>query len=340
MSVRSFGRDPAGDEVVEVTLAGEGIEARIINWGCVLRDLRVPGRGGPRSVVLGLNTLDDYIRFSPNFGAVVGRYANRIGHSHFRLGGREVDLVPNENGNELHGGPCGFGRRSWSLVSHDPRRAHFALVSEDGDMGYPGRLVAFATYEIIPDAALRFTLQAITDRPTPVNLTVHGYYNLDGSADARDHLLTLASDFFLPTKPDLIPTGAIAPVAGTPYDFRTARRVRRPGAGPGYDTHFVIRRDRSPEPTLSHAATLVSPTSGIGMELWTSEPGIQVYDAHQVDVPVPGLDGARYGPFAGIALEPQRFPDAPNHAHFPPCTLEPGIVSKQTSEIRFVLTDG
>lgn len=340
MSVRTFGTF-RGTEILDITLAADGIEARIITWGAVLRDLVVPARGGGRRhVLLGLNTLDDYVRHSPDFGAVVGRYANRIGDARFRLGGREVDVVANENGNELHGGPDGFGRRPWALVAHDARRAHLALVSEDGDMGSPGRLFAFATYEIVAPATLRFTLQAIAEEPTPVNMTVHGYYNLDGSADARDHRLEIASDLYLPTDAGLIPTGEVSRIAGTPFDFRTARPVRPREPGVLYDVNYVLRRERTPEPTLARAATLASDRSGIAMELWTTEPGLQLYDGHKVDVPVPGLGGARYGACAGIALEPQRFPDAPNHAHFPPCTLPPGEVSRQMTELRFVLTDG
>lgn len=335
MSLRAFGRD-RGREIVEVTLAAGAIEARIISWGAVLRDLvlRTPD-GSRRRLVLGLDRIEDYVRHSPDFGAVVGRYANRIGDARFRLDGAEIALVPNENGNELHGGPEGFGRRVWSLVSHDARRAHLALVSEDGEMGYPGRLHAFATYELSEPATLRISLQAFADEPTPVNLTSHGYWNLDGAADARDHRLWIASDLVLVTDAELIPTGEIAAVAGTPLDFRRERPIRPGAAGPSYDLTYVLRRERAAQPVLVHAATLSSPVSGIAMELWTTEIGLQLYDGRKVDVPVPGHDGARYGPHAGIALEPQRFPDAPNHAHFPGCTLPVGEVSRQVTELRF-----
>ncbi len=333
MSVRPFGRID-GVDVQEVTLASDGCEARIITWGAVLRDLVVPTRAGPRHVVLGLDTLEHYVAHSPSFGAVVGRYANRIGKARFRLGGREVDLLPNEGGNALHGGPVGFARRPWVLVAHDARRAHLALLSEDGDMGYPGRLAAFATYEFTGPATLKMTLEAFADRPTPVNLTVHNYYSLDGLPDARDHALTLAADLFLPTDAGWVPTGEVATVAGTPLDFREPRPIR--SVGRDLDVPYVLRRDRSPDPALAHAATLASASGDLAMELWTSEPGLQVYDGHKIDIPVPGLGGADYGRCAGIALEPQRFPDAPNHAHFPPCTLLPGEVSRQMTELRFL----
>jgi aldose 1-epimerase len=332
MSVRSFGRTDEA-EILEIAIASDGgAEARIITWGAALRDLVVQGPAGPQRVVLGLDTLDHYVRHSPFFGAVVGRYANRIGDARFRLGGREVDLVPNENGNELHGGPASFGRRPWSLLGHDSRRVHLGLVSEDGEGGFPGRLFALATYEFVAAATLRVTLQAISDRATPVNLTLHGYYNLDGSDDARDHRLLVSADFWTPVDEELIPTGAIAPVAGTRLDFREARPVRSDPYS-DLDGNFVLRRN--PPEGLAHAATLASDRSGLAMQLWTTEPGLQVYDGHLIRVPVPGLGGLRLQPYSGIALEPQRFPDAPNHAHFPNSIVEPGQVSRQISELKF-----
>ena len=335
MTVRSFGR--LGEtEIVEVTLATDaGAEARIITWGAVLRDLLVPCGGRPQRVVLGLETLEHYIAHSPYFGAVVGRYANRIGRAHYRLGGRDVGLTPNENRNELHGGPAGFGRKAWSLLAHDRRSAHLALVSENGDMGFPGRLFATASYELLEPATLRITLQAFADEATPVNLTNHSYYNLDGSNDIRNHRLTVSAALMTPTDAEQIPTGEIASVAGTPFDFRSGRAIR---TGPDYDNldiNFVLARERSMTLELAHAATLASDRSGLALELWTSEPGLQVYDGHLIDIPVPGTGGTTLRPYSGMALEPQRFPDAPNHAHFSPCIIRPGEVSRQVSEVRF-----
>lgn len=335
MTIRPYGRYRDQD-VGEVTIASEaGAVATIIGWGAVLRDLVVPGRSGPQRVVLGLQTLDDYVRCSANFGAVIGRYANRIGQARFRLDGREIDLVPNENGNELHGGPDGFGRRAWTIVGHDARRVHLALVSEEGDMGYPGRLFATATYEMLEPATLRITLQAICDRPTPVNLTTHSYYNLDGSPDVRDHCLQVSADFFTPVDVELIPTGEIASVEGTRFDFRTARAIRTGPDYEDYDANLIISRDAGSD--LAHAATLSSDLSGITLDLWTTEPGVQVYDGHLIDVPVAGLGGRALHPYAGLPLEPQRFPDAPNRSHFLSTLLSPGHVSRQVSEIRFTL---
>lgn len=331
---RPFGRLGETD-IAEVTLRAHGIEARIITWGAVLRDLVVAGPEGPRHVVLGLETIEDYVRHSPSFGAIVGRCANRIAGGRFPLDGREVQVETNEGPNTLHGGPTGFGKRLWTLLAADDRRVHLGLVSEDGEGGWPGRVVATATYEIAAPATLRLILQASTDAPTPLNLSTHGYYNLDGSADVRDHVLQVAADFVTPTGAGDIPTGAIAPVAGTPYDFREPRPIRPAGAPQDYDMNFVLRRPAAPGPLLARAATLASPAGGLRMELWTTEPGLQVYDGYKVDVPVPGLGGRRYGRNAGLALEPQRFPDAPNHGHFPPTILRPGEVSRQVTELRF-----
>lgn len=336
MSLRVFGR-LEGREVPEVTIAAGGIEARIIGWGAVLRDLVVPDRAGRRRhAVLGLNTIEDYVAYSPSFGAVVGRYANRIGSARFPLGGREVRLIPNEGPNTLHGGPDGFGRRVWSLAGHDATRAHLTLTSEDGDGGWPGRVHAVATYEIAPPDTLRMILQAFSEASTPLNLTVHNYFNLDGSPDARSHLLQVAADQVLAVDAGQVPTGAISSLDNSPYDFRTLRTVRE-APDRNLDATYVLKR--AIEQDLSPIATLISPVSGIRMEVWTSEPGLQVYDGHKIGIPVPGLDERPYGPCAGIALETQRFPDGPNHPHFPPSLLVPGQVSRQVTELRFGIAD-
>jgi aldose 1-epimerase len=286
-------------------------------------------------VVLGLHSIEDYVAHSPYFGAIVGRYANRIGHAQFTLGGETFKLDANEGRNQLHGGSRGFGTRLWSIVDRTPASVTLALVSEDGDMGYPGRLIATCTYALIEDFTLRIVLEATTDRPTPVNLTTHSYYNLDGSPDISSHHLMIAADYVTPTHADLIPTGEIKSVAGTAYDFLIQRPIGAAQLLQGrvnYDINYVLQGAAG---ELRRAATLKSFNNGLEMALWTTEPGVQFYDGHLLDVPVPGLGGAHYGPHAGLCLEPQRFPDGPNKAHFPPCILEPGAVSRQISELRF-----
>ncbi len=330
MTVERFG-SVEGQDVLQVTLTGpDGMEMKVLTWGAVVRDLSVPSAGGPQRVVLGLNSVEDYIAHSPYFGAIVGRHANRIGRARFTLNGETHILDANEGENQLHGGTMGFGTRLWSMVDHTPSSLTLSLVSEDGDMGYPGRLFATCTYTLLP-SSLRIELEAICDRPTPVNLTTHGYFNLDGSPDISSHELMIAGDYITPTRPDLIPTGEITAVAGTDYDF-TAPRPIHGAQHTLYDTNFVLR---GPYGELRHAATLASPKNGLSMELWTTEPGVQFYDGHLLDMPVQGLSGVRYGRHGGLCLEPQRFPDSPNNAHFPASILVPGQVSRQISELRF-----
>jgi aldose 1-epimerase len=331
MPIERFG-SVDGTDVLQVTLTGpDGIEMRVLTWGAVVRDLIVPSSSGPQRVVLGLNSVEDYIAHSPYFGAIVGRYANRIGNARFTLSGETHRLDANEGENQLHGGSMGFGTRLWSVIDHTSSSVTLSLVSEDGDMGYPGRLVATCTYSLLADATVRIALEAISDQPTPVNLTTHGYFNLDGSSDILSHHLMIAGDHITPTQPDLIPTGEIRSVADTSYDFRTMRPI---GAEPYvlYDVNYVLR---GPYEGLHHAATLKSPKNGLQMELWTTEPGVQFYDGHLIDMPASGLDGTPYVRHGGLCLEPQRFPDGPNKAHFPPSLLIPGQVSRQVSELRF-----
>jgi aldose 1-epimerase len=341
MAVTRFGTLDEG-EVLEITLASQaGAELRIISWGAVLRDLVVPAPQGPQRVVLGLRRIEDYVASSPYFGAVVGRYANRIGQARFALGGRTYRLDANEKGRQqLHGGSRGFGTRLWTLVDHSSTRATLTLVSDHGDMGYPGRLIATCTYVLLEPATLRVILEATCDEPTPVNLTTHSYFNLDGSPDICAHHLMIAGDFITPTDPDLIPTGEIKRVAGTPYDFRCVRPIGAAQLLQGrtsYDINYVLRGNGG---RLAHAATLASRQSHVQMELWTTEPGLQFYDGHLLDMTVPGLARVPYSARAGLCLEPQRFPDGPNVAHFPPpCILEPGLVSRQVSEFRFTVAE-
>jgi aldose 1-epimerase len=322
--------------IEEVALRnGTGAEARIVSRGAILRDLVVPGPRGPQRVVLGLENPDDYGTHARYMGAIVGRYGNRIGHGRFTLDGETFQLDLNENGRQhLHGGREGFGQRLWTIADRTPDSVTLVLVSADGDMGYPGRLVATCTYSLLAPATLRIVLEATCDRATPVNLTTHAYFNLDGGGDILDHALEIAADHVTPTDADLIPTGEVRRVAGTPYDFRKPRPIRaaKHGAGVEYDINYVLL---GPRGALHRAATLSSAKSGVRMELWTTEPGVQFYGGQLLDVPVPGLGGTRYGRYGGLCLEPQRFPDGPNKPHFPPCILRPGEISRQMSEVRF-----
>ena len=330
---RTFGQLPEGGTVEEVTIAAGALTARVLTLGAIVRDLRIEGVDHP--LVLGFDDLDGYLRHSPYFGAVVGRCANRIGKARFTLDGREYRLAANEGDTQLHGGPEGFGRRNWRLVDHGLESVTLALESPDGDQGYPGRVEATCRYVVEAPATLRFEAEASCDAPTVVNLAQHSYFNLDGSADILDHAVRIDADAYTPTGPDLIPTGEIRPVEGTDYDRRVLAPIRRVRDGTRvlYDTNFVVAGGRSPEPR--HQVRLEAPGGGIALDVWSTEPGVQFYDGSYLDVPVPGLDGRRYGINGGCCFEPQLYPDAPNHPGFPSAVLRPGETYRQVTRFAF-----
>ncbi|HEY8383225.1 MAG TPA: aldose epimerase family protein [Microvirga sp.] len=343
MTPRPFGSHN-GRDVQEVTIrSAAGAEAKVITYGAVVRDLLVPSRTGSQRVVNGLNAIEDYAKYSPHFGAIAGRYANRIRGGRFAIDGEGHQLPLNqENKHSLHGGGNGLGKQVWQLGAFGEDFVTLTHVSPDGEAGYPGTLATTCTYRLV-GSTLRVELSATADKATPVNLCHHSYFNLDGSETILDHTLEVAADFVTTVDPDLIPTGEIRAVEGTPFDFRQPRPVRlqkADGSRFWYDNNWVLRRDRLEASgiehlPLAHAATFASPKSGVSMQVWTTEPGIQVYDGFKTNVPVEGLDGARYGANSGLCLEPQHFPDSPNRAHFPDTILRPGAVYRQVTEYRF-----
>jgi len=231
-----------GVAIQQVTLTSlAGARAVILSWGAVVRDLIVPSPSGPQRVVLGLNSIEDYQAHSPYFGAVAGRFANRIAGGRFTLDGKTHDLLRNERGiTTLHGGPHGFGTRVWSIKEHSRNSVTLTLHSGDGDQGFPGALEATCVYTLVEPATLRVELTATTDAATVVNLTNHSYFNLDGSADILDHEVTILADDRTPNDADSIPTGEIAPVDGTPYDFGRPRSVRHPSGRPMISTTCCV----------------------------------------------------------------------------------------------------
>ncbi|MDE3175788.1 MAG: galactose mutarotase [Pseudomonadota bacterium] len=335
MTAKVFGR--IGDTpVLEAEIGSKaGARAKILTYGAVLRDLLIPVGGGLQRVTLGLNSVEDYVEHSPSFGAVPGRFANRIAHGRFAIDGVAYTLDRKAGAEHtLHGGSKGFGRRIWKLGEHSAEAVELSLVSDDGDMGFPGQMRATCRYSFVEPATLRVELKATSDKPTLVNLTQHAYFNLDGSPDILDHQLELGCDFYTPSDALLIPTGEIRAVAGTGYDFRAARPIRNP-QGVTYDTNFVVSRALGAD-GLAFVARLKSPRNGLALELHSSEPGVQVYDAATLNCPVPGLDGARYGAHAGLCLEPQAFPDSPNRRHFTDTVLRPDQEYSHVSEFRFL----
>ncbi|QKG20786.1 aldose epimerase family protein [Actinomadura verrucosospora] len=311
----AFGFTPAGEKVERHVLDNGTLRAAVLTYGATLQRLRV---ADGTDVVLGLGTLKDYLHRSRYFGAVVGRYGNRIARGRFTLDGREHRLAANDGEHALHGGVRGFDKRVWRTESAGPEAVELSLVSPDGEEGYPGELTARVRYVLDGDA-LRLEYRATTDAPTVVNLTNHSYFNLAGSGDVRRHVVAIEADRYLPVDGEKIPTGEPAPVAGTPFDFTVPTRVdaRRDGR---YDHCFVLRG----------GARVTDPASGRSMEVATTEPGVQFYTGHMLDgVATP------FGPFAGLCLETQRFPDAPNRPAFPSAVLRPGEERVSVTTYRF-----
>ncbi|ADZ72096.1 aldose epimerase family protein [Polymorphum gilvum] len=331
--IRSFGTMDDGTVVEEIRLRADRLEAKILTFGATVRDLRLGGR----PLVLGFDSLADYIAHGQHFGSIAGRCANRIAGGRFSLDGTDYQLSRNlPGGDHLHGGVTGFGTRVWTIKETRAESVLLGLVSPDGEEGYPGRVEVFCRYTLTQAGALVVELTGTTDRPTLLNLAHHSYFNLDESADILDHRLHIVADRYLPMSPAALPAGEVAEVAGTPFDFRNARPVRMlfdDGARVIYDHNFCLADAPRAEPHL--AAVLEGPRSGIAMDLWTTEPGLQLYDAYKLDLPYQGLDGRRYGPNAGLCLEPQRWPDSPNHPDFAGAVLRPGETYRQVTEFRF-----
>ncbi len=329
---RIFGFLPDGQPVEAVTIGAGSLRADIMSWGAVLRDLRLEGPDWP--LVLGFETLDDYLRHSRFFGATAGRYANRIAEGRFELDGRTYQLERNFlDRHHLHGGSTSYGTRPWTIEAVSETSLTLGLVSPDGEGGFPGEVRATCTFETEAPATLVIRYEARTSAPTILNLAHHGYFNLDGSPDILSHRLQIDAETYLPVDETLIPTGEIRPVDGTPFDFRRLRPIRdRLAPVTLYDHNFCLAGEPSADPR--RCATLRG-EKGLAMQVATTEPGLQFYDAATLDVPVPGLGGRRYGSHAGLCLEPQRWPDSPNRPDFTDATLRPGEVYRQVSVFEF-----
>lgn len=321
--------DACGEPVHAFVLrSASGLEARILEFGATLQSLRLPVAGQVRELVLGFADFADYRTRSPYFGATVGRYANRIAHGRFMLDGKCFELSRNQAGRHtLHGGADNLAFRVWrgELLPEGDGVA-LAIHSPDGDQGFPGDLDVIVTYRL-EALALTITLEARSDAPTPVNLTHHSYWNLDGGGTIDGHELQLEADFYLPVDADTVPTGEILAVAGTPFDFRSRRRLDALGE-PCFDHCFAIRGRG-----LRRAAELISADGRVRMELFTDQPGVQLYTGFKLDVTA--SDGRRFGPRRGLCLEAQNFPDAPNRSHFPDPFLRPGAIYRHVIAHRF-----
>ncbi|MEV2265244.1 aldose epimerase family protein [Nonomuraea africana] len=314
-----FGSTPAGETVDRHVLSNGRMRASILTLGAIVQSIELPDG---TDVVLGLPTVADYLERSRYFGAVVGRYGNRIANGRFTLDGVTYQLALNNNGHSLHGGERGFDKRIWRAEPDGERAVVLTYVSKDGEEGYPGTLTVSVTYTLTDRDELRIDYRARTDAPTVLNLTNHSYFNLARPADVRGHVVTIEADHYLPVDEGKIPLpGAPEPVEGTPYDFTRPTPVgeRLDGC---YDHCYVLRP--------GGVMRVEEPLSGRAMEVTTTEPGVQFYTGHMLD----GV-GTPYGRFAGLCLETQRFPDAPNRPDFPSAVLRPGEEHQSTTTYRF-----
>lgn len=349
VSPRRFGEMPDGRPVREFTLdGGAGVTVRVIEYGAIITSITAPDRNGaPADVVLGFDELAGYLADPPYFGAVVGRYANRIAGGRFTLDGREYELATNNGPNHLHGGDVGFDKRLWRAAVVETNRGRLALrleyASPAGEEGYPGTLRAAVTYTL-SGTTLAIEYEATTDAATVVNLTQHSYFNLAGAGDILGHRLAINGRRITPVDETLIPTGQLALVDDTPFDLiggTIGDRIDDDHPqlihGGGYDHNFVLS---GPETTLRQAAVLVDPRSGRALEILTTEPGLQFYSGNFLDGTIVGKGGRVYGHRSGLCLETQHFPDSPNQRAFPSTVLRPGDTYRSRTLWRFYVADG
>ncbi|WP_341938521.1 galactose-1-epimerase [Marinimicrobium sp. C2-29] len=344
---QSFGELPDGGEVTLFTLNnGQGMEAKLMNYGGIITHLKTPDRDGEMGdVVLGFDTLEEYLEQNPPyFGALIGRYGNRIAGGRFELDGEVYELDQNDGDNHLHGGVVGFDKKLWDakFVSDERGLAvELFLLSEDGDQGYPGNLEVTTHYVVTDDNAILTEFHAVTDKATPVNLTQHTYFNLEGEGTILDHELEINADRYTPVNEGLIPVGELAPVEGTPLDFTEPKPIgedidadhpQLERVGGGFDHNFVLSRESDEGMFL--AARAYEPDTGRVLEVLTEEPAIQFYSGNFLDGSLEGK-GQSYELHSGFCLEPQHFPDSPNQPDFPSTILEPGDVYETSMSFRF-----
>ena len=341
---QEFGKTPDGAAVYIFTLKNaKGMEARITNYGGIVVSLAVPDKSGKSSdVVLGYDNLEGYIRNNPYFGAIIGRYGNRIAKGRFKLDGHEYKLAVNNGPNSLHGGIRGFDKVVWDVRRAEDNALELHYLSKDGEEGYPGNLDVTVTYTLTDNNELKIDYAATTDKPTVLNLTNHSYFNLSGqgNGDILGEEMMINADRFTPVDAGLIPTGELRSVAGTPLDFRKPVAIgarinsddEQIRLGGGYDHNFVLNRSGA---GLSLAARVRDPKSGRVMEVLTTQPGVQFYTGNFLDGTIKGKQGKVYGKRSAFCLETQHFPDSPNQPSFPSVVLTPGAKYATTTVYKF-----
>ena len=328
-----FGTGPNGETVTKVVLRGGGLTAAVLTWGAIIQDLRLDGHDAP--LVLGFETLPDYLQHSPFFGATPGRNANRIANGHIFIDGEDYQLECNEGGvTHLHGGSDGIAKQNWDLISVSDNSVMLQITDPDGRAGYPGNCTITCTYELKDDGVLSVLYEITTDKPTIANVCQHSYFVLDDTGDTSHHEMMIKADHYLPTNARQIPEGGPRDVTRTPFDFRTAKSVvqQENGAQVLYDHNFCLSNERVAKRLVAEARSAVS---GVSMKVLTTEPGVQYYAAFKVNVPVQGLGGRHYGSFSGFCLETQIWPDAINQKGFPKAILRPGEVLRQETDYVF-----
>lgn len=342
-----WGHTKDGVAVPIYTLKSGQIEVRVMAYGAKIVSIRTPDRNGKMAdIVLGYDSLDDYLNDTKTyFGSVVGRYGNRIAGGKFTIDGKTFQIPTNNGPNALHGGPKGFDQYVWD-AKEVPNGVEFTHVSPDGDMGFPGKMTAKVKYTVNGNT-LRLDYSATSDKPTVVNLTNHSYFNLNGDDQGTilNQKLELNADKFTPIDANLIPTGVLAPVAGTPLDFRKPETIgsridsdnEQMKLGLGYDFNFVLNGNPG---TLRLAAIMTDPESGRRLTVETTEPGVQFYSGNFLDGTYTGRHGIKYQKHTGFCLETQHFPDSPNHANFPSVVLRPGVTRHSTTTFAFSVVKG
>ncbi len=341
-----FGKTQDGQPVEIYTLRNSrGMEAKIMTYGGIVTSLKTPDRNGKYAdVVLGYDNLDSYTN-SPYFGALIGRYGNRIAHGQFTLGGTIYTLATNNGANSLHGGLKGFDKVVWTAkplpTAHGPALI-LTYISKGGEEGYPGNLAVTATYAVTEDNELKVDFMATTDTKTVCNLTHHSYFNLRGSGDVLGHIVYINADRFTPVDAGLIPTGELKPVKGTPFDFTAPHTIgeritqtndEQIARGNGYDHNWVLNKE---DGELSLAAEVYEPTTGRLLEVWTTQPAMQFYSGNFLDGTLTGKGGWVYQFRNGFCMEPQHYPDSPNHPEFPTTELSAGQTYNQTIIYKFL----
>lgn len=344
---QSFGKTDAGENVDLYTLRNtHGVEATITNYGGIVVSLKVPDRSGKfDDVVLGFNDLDSYLKPGPYFGALIGRYGNRIAKGRFTLNGTEYKLAVNNGENHLHGGIKGFDKVVWTgkeMKTKNGPALSLTYLSKDGEEGYPGNLTATVVYTLTNNNELKIDYSATTDKDTVTNLTHHSYFNLagEGNGDILNTRVTINATRFVPTDAGSIPLGDLRKVSGTPFDFLTAHAIgerinqddEQLKFGSGYDHTWVINGRMG---VMRLAATAYEPTSGRVMQVWTTEPGMQFYSGNFLDGTLTGKAGKPYPKRSGFCFETQHYPDSPNQPSFPTTTLKKGATYKSTTIYRF-----